>query len=110
MSKALPEACRALLLGDLPPDVAYRRAFEELAALGQPADYAATEAIVYATEIRYAIEVLRAGRPKRWHNFGDLRGDSDAKLYAILDRVAPRSLVFVGSGYYPVSAFLLEER
>jgi hypothetical protein len=106
----LAEKYRRIILSRLEPGEAYRRCLEELARDGITADYAFTETIVYNTEVRCALDVLRNGRPPRWVNFGDLHGHGDAELWAILDRVEGLRLAFVGSGPFPITALQLHER
>lgn len=107
----LPSRIHRLLLSGGEPGDVYRRCLEELAKVGRPVSYGLTEAVVYATEIRYALDVLRNGPPRCWRNFGDLQGSSDERLWSILDGVGELPhLAFVGSGPYPVTAFLIRER
>jgi hypothetical protein len=107
---SLPPRYRELILGDLEPGLAYRRSVEALAVDGLHADYGLTETIVYATEVRYALDVIRNGRPERLWNFGDLDGRSTDRLWAVLDRVGDLRLAFAGSGPYPITALLAAER
>lgn len=106
----LPGRYLDLLLSDRDPGEAYRLCLQEMAAEGRALDYAATEALVYAVEVRYALEVLRSGRPPRWRNFAHLTGAGDARLWEVLDALPLRSLAFVGSGPFPVTALLLRDR
>lgn len=106
----LPTRYREILLSGIEPGEAYQRCVIELAGEGREADYGLTETIAYATEVRYAIEVLTRGRPQRLWNFGDLRGGADERLWAILDSIHPLQAAFVGSGPYPVTALLMRER
>ena len=107
---SLPAKYHELILGDLEPGLAYRRSVEALATDGLTADYALTETIVYATEVRYALDVIRNGPPERLWNFGDLDGRSTDRLWAVLDRVADMRLAFAGSGPYPITALLAAQR
>ena len=107
---SLPPKYHDLILGDLEPGLAYRRSVEALAEDGLSADYALTETIVYATEVRYALGVIRDGPPEKLWNFGDLDGKSTDRLWAVLDKVADMRLAFVGSGPYPITALLAAER
>jgi hypothetical protein len=107
---SLPAKYHELILGDLEPGLAYRRGVEALAEDGLTADYALTETIVYATEVRYALDVIRNGPPERLWNFGDLDGRSTDRLWAVLDRVEGMRLAFAGSGPYPITALLAAER
>ncbi len=106
----LPTKYREIILGGREPGEAYQKCMKALAAHGRRTDYGFTEAIVYATEVRYATEILAKGRPKRFWNFGDLEGGADERHYRILDRIEHLDIAFVGSGPYPVSAFLIKER
>ncbi len=106
----LPAKYREIILGGREPGEAYQKCMKALAADGGEIDYGFTEAIVYATEVRYAAEVLTKGRPQRFWNFGDLEGGADERHYRILDRIEHLDIAFVGSGPYPVSAFLIKER
>jgi hypothetical protein len=95
------------------PGEMYQKCMAEIAKEGKDFDYHFTETIVYATEVRYAIDALTKGKPERFWNFGDLEGDADARLWAILDPIRgsnKRKFAFVGSGPYPVTAFQLRER
>ena len=95
------------------PGEMYQKCMAEIAKEGKDFDYQFTETIVYATEVRYAVDVLTKGTPERFWNFGDLEGDADARLWAILDPIRAsnkRKFAFVGSGPYPVTAFQLRER
>lgn len=107
---SLPPKYRELLLSDTEPGELYRRCLTELAADGLSADYALTETIVYATEVRYALDAIRNGRPERLWNFGDLDGRSTAAMFDVLDTVADLGLAFVGGGPYPITALLAAER
>jgi hypothetical protein len=107
---SLPAKYHDLILGDLEPGIAYRRSVEALAEDGLTADYALTETIVYATEVRYALDVIRKGPPERLWNFGDLDGKSTDRLWAVLDRVEGLRLAFAGSGPYPITALLAAQR
>ena len=107
---SLPPKYRELILAELEPGLAYRRSVEALAVDGLSADYALTETIVYATEVRYALDVIRDGRPEQLWNFGDLDGRSTDRLWAVLDPVTEMRLAFVGSGPYPITALLAAER
>ena len=107
---SLPPKYRELLLSDTEPGELYRRCLAELAADGLSADYALTETIVYATEVRYALAAIRNGRPERLWNFGDLDGRSTGAMFDVLDTVADLGLAFVGSGPYPITALLAAER
>ncbi|MBI3927693.1 MAG: hypothetical protein HY319_19290 [Armatimonadetes bacterium] len=106
----LPPAYQDLLLSDLEPGQIYRRCLEQMAREGLATDYALTEAVVYGCEVRYAIQILRDGRPPSWYNFGDLKGDADARLWSVLDRLPEKRIAFVGSGPYPITAILVQER
>lgn len=110
MAPTLPERYRELLVADLPPAEIYRRCVELVQRDGSSGDYALTEAVVYGCEIRLALEVLRSGRPERWHNFGDPTGHAEDDLWALLDPLTPRRVAFVGSGPYPVTACLVAGR
>jgi hypothetical protein len=107
---SLPTKYRELLLSDSEPGELYRRCLAELAADGLGADYSLTETIVYATEVRYALDAIRNGRPERLWNFGDLDGRSTGAMFEVLDTVADLELAFVGSGPYPITALLATER
>lgn len=98
-----------LLTGPGEPGEVYRRALQELTARGLVADYALTESIVYATELRYALDLL-AGKGKDAWNFADTGGTNDRTLFTALDAVDPLRLAFVGSGPYPVTARLVLQR
>jgi hypothetical protein len=98
-----------LVLSDEEPGAIYQRCVAELARSGREADYALTETIVYATELRYALDVLAGGGQGAW-NFGDTGGTNDQALWDVLDGVAPLRLAFVGSGPYPVTARLVLSR
>ena len=109
----LPTKYRNILLSDMEPGEMYQKCMAEIAKDGKDVDYRFTETIVYATEVRYAIDVLTKGKPERFWNFGDLKGDADARLWAILDPIQELKklkIAFVGSGPYPVTAFQLKER
>jgi hypothetical protein len=106
----LPPRYRDILLSGMEPGEMYQKCMRELAREGRDMDYGCTETIVYATEVRYAIQVLTKGRPERLWNFGDLRGGADDRLWALLDPIRPRTFAFVGSGPYPVTAMLMRER
>lgn len=106
----LSRRCRDILLSTPEPGEAYRRCLAEIAAEGAAADYALTETIAYGTEVRYAIGVLTNGPPERFWNFGDLRGDAEARLWPHLDALGELRVAFVGSGPYPVTALLLGRR
>lgn len=106
----LPEKYRTIILSGSEPGEMYRRCLEEIAKDGIAADYVFTETVVYNTEVRYALDILRNGRPERWRNFGDLHGHGDARLWEILDRVGRLRLAFVGSGPYPITVLQLPER
>jgi len=106
----LPTEYRDIIFGDLEPGEAYRRCLTQISEKGTTTDYNLTEIIAYGTEIRYAIDILRNGRPERFWNFGDLRGDADARLFSILDKLPDLRIAFVGSGPYPVTALLIRER
>lgn len=106
----LPPHYRDLLFSDLDPGDVYRRCVDQLRHDGLACDYELTEAIVYACEVRYALEVLRDGPPDSWWNFGDPTGDAESRLWAVLDPLAPLRLAFVGSGPYPVTAVLVGRR
>src|SRR5256885_9335939 len=106
----LPPKYREIIFSRMEPGEAYQRCVAELVKEGREADYRLTETIVYATEVRYAIGVLREGRPSRFWNFGDLKGDADARLWGILDPIKNLKIAFIGSGPYPVTALLIRER
>lgn len=107
---SLPPRYRDILLADLEPGEAYRQCLKALGEDRLDVDYRVTETIAYATEIRYAIGILLHGRPERIWNFGDLRGDAERRLWAVLDPLETRRIAFVGSGPYPVTALLLRAR
>lgn len=98
-----------LLLAGEEPGLTYRRCVEELGRRGLEADYALTETIVYATELRYALDVLEGRSSGAW-NFGDTGGSNDRSLWEVLDGMNPLRLAFVGSGPYPVTARLVLDR
>lgn len=106
----LPEKYRRVILSEIAPELIYRTCLEESAKDGIEWDYAVTETIVYATEVRCAIQVLQNGRPDSWWNFADLTGDAHTRLRSILDTINPLRIAFVGSGPYPVTAFQLREQ
>jgi hypothetical protein len=106
----IPDKYRDIILSDIEPGQAYRKCLALLAEEPEGVDYDFTEAIVYGTEVRYAIDILTKGRPERIWNFGDLVGDAETRLWAILDRLDEHRIAFVGSGPYPVTALLLRER
>jgi hypothetical protein len=107
----LPKRCLELLTSDLEPGELYRQCLLSLREEGIASDYALTETIAYATEVRYALQILERGRPPLWHNFGDLQGGADARLWAQLDPQLPQlRIAFVGSGIYPVTAFQIRDR
>lgn len=106
----LPAKYREIILSGMEPGETYRKCIVELGKDAIEADYRFTEIIVYATEVRYAIDVLTKGRPERFWNFGDLQGDANERLWEILDPIELLKIAFVGSGPYPVTAFLLRER
>jgi hypothetical protein len=107
---SLPPKYRDLLLSDTEPGELYRHCLAELAADGLSADYTLTETIVYTTEVRYALDAIRNGRPERLWNFGDLDGRSTGAMFEVLDTVVDLGLAFVGSGPYPITALLAAER
>ena len=107
---SLPDKYRQLLLSDTEPGELYRRCLTDMAADGLTADYALTETIVYTTEVRYALDAIRHGRPERLWNFGDLDGRSTAAMFDVLDTVPRMRLAFTGSGPYPITALLAAER
>lgn len=107
---ALPAKYRELLLADLEPGETYRRCLHELADDGLALDYGVTETVVYATEVRYALSVLRETEPPPLWNFGDVDGCSTPQLYELLDTVEDLRLAFVGTGPYPITALLVAER
>jgi hypothetical protein len=107
---SLPPRYRDILLADIEPGEAYRQCLEALGEDRLDLDYRVTETIAYATEVRYAIGILKHGRPERIWNFGDLRGDAERRLWAVLDALETRRIAFVGSGPYPVTALLLRAR
>lgn len=106
----LPTKYLDIVLSDLEPGKAYQKCMQELASDNREVDYGFTEAIVYATEVRYAVDALTKGRPDRFWNFGDLKGSADDWHFSILDSIESPNIAFVGSGPYPVSAFILRER
>ena len=106
----LPAKYREIILSGSEPGEAYQKCMKALAADGGDMDYGLTETIVYATEARYATEILANGHPKRFWNFGDLEGGADECHYRILDGIEHLDIAFVGSGPYPVSAFLIKTR
>ena len=107
---SLPSKYRQLLLSDTEPGELYRRCLGEMATDGLTADYALTETIVYTTEVRYALDAIRHGRPERLWNFGDLDGRSTGAMFDVLDTVPDMRLAFTGSGPYPITALLAAER
>ena len=107
---SLPDKYRELLLSDTEPGELYRRCLTELAADDLTADYALTETIVYTTEVRYALDAIRNGRPDRLWNFGDLDGRSTGAMFDVLDTIPRMRLAFAGSGPYPITALLAAER
>lgn len=107
---SLPGKYREMLLSDTEPGELYRRCLAEMAADGLTADYALTETIVYTTEVRYALDAIRNGRPERLWNFGDLDGRSTGAMFDVLDTVPRMRLAFAGSGPYPITALLAAER
>jgi hypothetical protein len=107
----LPKRCLELLTSDLEPGALYRQCLLSLREEGIVANYALTETIAYATEVRCALQILERGRPPLWHNFGDIQGGADARLWAQLDPQLPHMrIAFVGSGIYPVTAFQIHDR
>jgi hypothetical protein len=106
----IPDELRRLLLAGGEPGETYRQCLEWIATNAVQADYGFTETVVYATEVRYALNVIRTGRIERLWNFGDLPGGADQRLWRILDDIDPLKLAFVGSGPYPVTALLLHQR
>jgi hypothetical protein len=106
----IPDELRRLLLAGGEPGATYRQCLEWIAANAVEADYGLTETVVYATEVRYALDVIRTGRIERLWNFGDLQGGADQRLWRILDEITPLKVAFVGSGPYPVTALLLHQR
>ncbi|MPY94015.1 MAG: hypothetical protein GEV08_13405 [Acidimicrobiia bacterium] len=107
---SLPSKYRELLLSDLEPGEMYRRCLAAISHDELSADYALTETIVYATEVRYAIDVIANGPPERLWNFGDLDGRSTSRLFEVLDGVPEMRLAFAGSGPYPITALLAAQR
>jgi hypothetical protein len=107
---SLPPRYRDIVLSEADPGEAYRRCVAELRAEGRRCDYDLTEALVYACEVRYALDVIRHGRPDRWWNFGDPAGDAEARLWTLLDPLVPLNLAFVGAGPFPVTALLVADR
>jgi hypothetical protein len=107
---SLPQRYRELLLSDMEPGEMYRRCLAEIAADNLSMDYALTETVVYATEVRYAVDVIANGPPEKLWNFGDLDGRSTGRLFDVLDKVPEMRLAFVGSGPYPITALLAAER
>ena len=106
----LPTKYLDIVLSDLEPGKAYQKCMQEIASDSRDVDYGFTEAIVYATEVRYAVDALTKGRPDHFWNFGDLKGGADDWHFSILDDVKNLNIAFVGGGPYPVSAFILRER
>jgi hypothetical protein len=106
----LPPKYRDLILAGLEPGETYRRCLLAIAEDGLVMDYGLTETVVYATEIRYALDVIQHGRPNRLWNFGDIDGRSDAQLCAVLDEIPEIDLALAGSGPYPITALLVAER
>jgi hypothetical protein len=107
---SLTPTYRELLLSDLEPGEMYRRCLTQIAADELSTDYSLTETIVYATEVRYAIDVVANGAPERLWNFGDLDGKSTGRMFDVLDKVSHMRLAFAGSGPYPITALLAAER
>lgn len=106
----LPAKYRHIILTEPDAGSIYRRCLEELTCSGERVDYAFTEAVVYATEIRLALEVLTGAREES-ENFADASGTSDARLWSLLDPLEePSRIAFVGGGPFPVTAFRIRER
>lgn len=106
----VPQFCLDLLLSDLEPGEAYRQCLEWVEAENPAEAKQLTQDVVYGCEVRYALEVLREGRPERLYNFGDLDGRGTPLLWKVLDPLPDRKVAFVGAGPYPVTAFLVKER
>jgi hypothetical protein len=106
---ALPARYRNILLSTADPGEGYRRCFEEAESALEEIDYSFTELVVYATEVRYAIQVL-TGHRRRVENFADPTGASDAELFRLLDTVPTKRVVFIGAGPFPLTALRLAER
>jgi hypothetical protein len=103
----LPPQYRDLITSNLNPGEIYRCGIEMIREDKLTCDYQFTEALVYAAEVRYAIQVIREGPPSNWWNFGDPHGDFEDMLCSLLDSRQPLRLVFAGSGPYPITAALV---
>ena len=107
---SFPKKYRDIILSNLEPGKAYQKCISELASDNQETDYRFTETFVYATEIRYALDILKNGKPATLWNFGDLEGDGDSRLFATLDSIKDLNIALVGCGPYPITAILLHRR
>lgn len=106
----LPRRIRDIIVNTPDPGEIYARCIGEISEGNVKADYALTETIAYAAEFNYALNFLAGNHRGPWKNFADPSGSAGEKLWRILDPAERRRIAFVGSGPYPVTAFLLKER
>ncbi|MEO7195341.1 MAG: nicotianamine synthase family protein [Pseudonocardiaceae bacterium] len=106
----LPDRYRELILSDLDPGEMYLQLVREVQADRIALDYGLTETIIYACEVRYALDVIRTGPPPQWSNFADPQGNFENLLWPLLDPLQPVRLAFAGSGPYPITAALVAGR
>jgi hypothetical protein len=107
----IPEKYKQIILNEKDPAQIYRRCISDMAKEHLDCNYSLTEAIVYATEISYALAYLKQNqRPKSFLNFADLGGDAHKKLFSITDKIENLNIAFIGSGPFPVSAFQIRDQ